>query len=143
MLLELAVRYVLPTLLKELVGRSVDGLAYRAIGRPVARRAVIVISDIPGRVRIRMGGLRGDAVRAAAVVRSIQGQPGIHQVSANPLTGTVLVHYDPTLVELSAIKSRLQGRPPRRRSFRQRIGPRRIEKWPQAIQRSRYVRAIV
>lgn len=55
------------------------------------------IHHVPGRIRIRMAALRRDP-RAAARVRQLIGAcRGVLQVEANPITGSLLVRYDPQL----------------------------------------------
>jgi Heavy metal associated domain 2 len=117
MLFELATRYLLSALVEEVVGRSIEAVARRTLDsciRPNGHRSrpsvATVVSDIPGRVRFRVDALRDDAARAAAMVRSLQGQPGVCAVCANPVTGTVLVHYDPNQVTLALLQSMLEGR---------------------------------
>lgn len=47
----------------------------------------------PGRVRVRIAPKRGDVSFFEAVVRKIRPHPLVHQVSANPHTGSVLIHH--------------------------------------------------
>ncbi len=94
---------------------------------PVLRvlSSVQVVSAIPGRVRLRIGGLRGERERADQLTRRLLGLRGITAVCANPLTGTALVHFDPTVVgqieimqaaEAPAERSRQDRRSAARRS---------------------------
>jgi hypothetical protein len=69
--------------------------------------AVAALSHQPGRVRLRIRGLRDDAARAAAVVDALQALPGVRSASANPLTGNALVRYDPARVTLPRIQAAL------------------------------------
>jgi hypothetical protein len=44
-------------------------------------------------MRLKADGIRGDALRFAPIVRSIEAIPGVTGVVANPLTGSLLVHH--------------------------------------------------
>lgn len=48
---------------------------------------------IPGRVRLRISGRRGDAIFFSCAVAVLSGWQGVHTVQANPLTGSILVHH--------------------------------------------------
>ncbi len=52
------------------------------------------VHDIPGRLRFRLALLRGDRRAAAALRRRVRAIQGVHAVSANPLTGSLIVHHD-------------------------------------------------
>jgi Heavy metal associated domain 2 len=134
MLVELASRYLLSALIKEVVGLSIEVVAWQALDaclRPSSERAprpsgAVVVSATPGRVRFRVEALRGDPSRAAAMVGFLQDQPGVCEASANPVTGTVLVCYDPSQETLTGIQSKLEGRSRRERLGRTRrllVGP--------------------
>jgi hypothetical protein len=53
-----------------------------------------IISDLPGRLRLRVAQLRGFHWLAAEVAGHLARQPGIRQVTANPATGSLLIYYD-------------------------------------------------
>jgi hypothetical protein len=53
---------------------------------------------IPGRVRIRISKVKGNASLAEDIRQNFSAIAGIHKVEANPLTGSVLVEYDPQTV---------------------------------------------
>ena len=57
--------------------------------------AVDVVSDIPGRVRVRVHGILNNAARARDVEAMLRMLDGVRTVDANPRTGTVLVQGDP------------------------------------------------
>jgi hypothetical protein len=50
--------------------------------------------SIPGRMRLRVDDARGDGDRLDAYRDSIADMPGVQSVTANPRTGSLLVHYD-------------------------------------------------
>jgi Heavy metal associated domain 2 len=53
---------------------------------------------IPGRVRVRISKVKGNASLAEEIRQNFSAIAGIHKVEANPLTGSVLVEYDPQTV---------------------------------------------
>lgn len=53
-----------------------------------------VVSDIPGRARLRAAQIRGDSQLAKEVAESVFSQLGGGRVTASPATGNVLIHYD-------------------------------------------------
>ncbi len=67
---------------------------------------VIVVHQLPGRVRLRPAGLQRNPALKARIERRLACQPGIRSVSANTLTGAVLVHFDATL-SVEEVQARL------------------------------------
>jgi len=61
----------------------------------------------PGRLRVRAAVLREDAELAERVTRALDETAGILVVTHNPRTGSVLVEYEPGLVEPDAIALRI------------------------------------
>ena len=74
-----------------------------AIARPVFE----YVHAIEGRLRIKVPEVK----RSPAVARRVEGQfraiDGILEVSANPVTGNVLFHFEPDRIEPSAIMGAL------------------------------------
>ncbi|MCC7370260.1 MAG: cadmium-translocating P-type ATPase [Chloroflexi bacterium] len=64
---------------------------------------VVVITQLPGRVRLRVAGLYGRPDRAHGIERALATLRGIQRVQANPGSGRVLVEYAPGVVSLEAI----------------------------------------
>jgi Ca2+-transporting ATPase len=54
-----------------------------------------VVHQLKGRVRFHLAGLRGYEALARFLETGIGGTAGIVRVAANPLTGSVLIHYQP------------------------------------------------
>lgn len=54
-----------------------------------------ILHAIPGRVRLRVGGLKRDPGSAREIQDRIADHPGVRQVEANPVTGSVVIHFDP------------------------------------------------
>jgi hypothetical protein len=61
----------------------------------------------PGRLRVRAEVLRDDAELAGRVTRALDGMPGISRVTHSARTGSLLVEYEPGLVEPDAIAERI------------------------------------
>ncbi len=58
--------------------------------------ACVVLFDGPGRLRLRIGLLRGKPGLAQRVERLLETVPGVRSVSAGPWIGRLLVQYDPS-----------------------------------------------
>ena len=54
-----------------------------------------VVHAIPGRLRLKISRMRRNSVLAAEVQKRLSSIQAIQQVMANPLTGSVLLLYDP------------------------------------------------
>src|SRR5438067_2547768 len=54
---------------------------------------VQILSRTPGRVRVHLRGWKGD--RPEQLTARLGGVPGVLGVEANPLTGNVLIRFDP------------------------------------------------
>jgi hypothetical protein len=70
----------------------------------------IYCHTVPGRLRVKLPGLKGSprqAERAAATVRQL---PGVVETAANPTTGSLLVLFDPRQTDPAAIVSLLRER---------------------------------
>ena len=52
------------------------------------------MSDLPGRLRIRLKELRWQDQLAAQCTQALGSLPGINQVEVSTVTGSILVHYD-------------------------------------------------
>jgi copper chaperone CopZ len=57
----------------------------------------VVVSFVPGRVRLRFKELKNGAAAERAKAR-IEEVPGITKVEVNPLTGGILIEYDPAVL---------------------------------------------
>ena len=53
-----------------------------------------VVSDIPGRLRLRLKELRWQDQLLAESAQALGSLPGLQQVEASPITGSILIHYD-------------------------------------------------
>lgn len=76
---------------------------------PVAPPTAVIITvvhHLPGRVRLRIAGLYRNPVQKERIERHVARQPGIRAVSANILTGTVLIRYDPK-IGIEEVQARL------------------------------------
>jgi Heavy metal associated domain 2 len=50
---------------------------------------------VPGRLRVRLPRLKGDAAAGLAVSAAMRELPGVGLVETNAVTGSVIIHYDP------------------------------------------------
>jgi hypothetical protein len=57
----------------------------------------MVVSFIPGRVRLRLPELKNESL-AAAVLAYIQAVPGVTRAEIKSLTGSFLIEYDPAVL---------------------------------------------
>jgi len=57
----------------------------------------VIVSFVPGRIRLRFNELKENAAAETAKAR-IMDTPGITAVEVNPLTGSLLVEYDQALL---------------------------------------------
>lgn len=57
-----------------------------------------VIHSLPGRARVHLPALRNAAPGVVEV--GLRNHPGVQQVRTNPLTGNVLIHFDPAVTDL-------------------------------------------
>jgi hypothetical protein len=124
--LEIVAEYVLPTLVTEVssytVRQAVRRVARGAVGPqrpPLARAAAprvhavadtTVVSQTPGRVRLKVLGLQGDEQRARSITHTLAELPGVDRVFASALTGNVLVEYHGSQVGAAAIQAALEPR---------------------------------
>lgn len=57
------------------------------------------IHHVRGRLRIRIPDLKRDEKKARAVKRLVENEPGVRSAEVNILTGSLLVFYDPRLLD--------------------------------------------
>jgi hypothetical protein len=76
----------------------------------VARRPSIVsiASSIPGRLRLRVLERRGDERFARQVEAALAAITGVTEVCTNPVTGSVLVRFDPGQLDADRILAELE-----------------------------------
>lgn len=55
---------------------------------------VEIIHHLPGRLRVRVPEVKSDAAFATSLEQRLRSVRGVRAAQANPLTGSVLVHYD-------------------------------------------------
>lgn len=54
---------------------------------------LLPVHDTPGRLRFVLPAIRGDQRRAAMLRARMRALDGVAEASANPLTGSLIVHY--------------------------------------------------
>jgi copper chaperone CopZ len=64
---------------------------------------------LQGRLRIKVAGVKGSPEGAARVEAHLASIDGVFAVAANPMTGSVLVHYDPAAVRQGDIVEALRA----------------------------------
>ncbi len=132
LVLEFVAEAVLPTLATEVGtyavrraaqevvrGRAVPGPSRASAPPPRGIHAVAattVLSQTPGRVRLRVVGLPGDARRAADLTARLEALAGVRKVSLSAVTGSALVEYDAARLGVAQIRTALE--PQRARSRR-------------------------
>jgi heavy-metal-associated domain-containing protein len=55
----------------------------------------VLVHAIDGRLRVRIPAIKRNAGAAVSLEQSLRRVRGVKGVRANPLTGSVLIHYDP------------------------------------------------
>jgi copper chaperone CopZ len=63
---------------------------------------------LDGRLRIKVAAVKGSLQKAREIEHQLQTYDGITQVTANPTTGSVLIHYDSRRVEQNRILETLR-----------------------------------
>ena len=84
----------LPTLQSIRTQRSVPAAGSERIRIPIS--IVPLHTIVPGRARLKIGGLRGAPDLAALLQRGLIGFGGVHGVLASALTGNITLRYKPT-----------------------------------------------
>jgi len=68
-----------------------------AVPVPPPATIAVTVHRLPGRIRLRVAGLYRNLAQKTRIERHLARQRGVHAVSANILTGTVLVQCDATI----------------------------------------------
>jgi hypothetical protein len=82
-----------------------------------------VLHALNGRIRIEIPTVKGSPETAQELENRLGTDAGISSAVANPATGTVLVHYDPTQIEPVVILQRLGLAEEAARDAMRRFGP--------------------
>ncbi|GGF33739.1 heavy metal translocating P-type ATPase [Williamsia phyllosphaerae] len=67
------------------------------------------VSDAAGRLRLRVGWLRGSSIRAVAIEEAVIGVPGVRVVHAYPRTGSVVIWYRTGSLDRDAMISAIEA----------------------------------
>jgi copper chaperone CopZ len=62
---------------------------------------------VPGRLRVKLASIQWNEARAFTAERMLRKLDGIQSASANTLTGSVVVHFDPRVTHVAAILAAL------------------------------------
>lgn len=57
-------------------------------------QGIEIVHALPGRVRLKVARLKGDPALAGEAQIQLKGVPGINEIEANAITGSILIHYD-------------------------------------------------
>ena len=57
------------------------------------------VHDTPGRLRVKIPTLRNDPLKSRKVVNRLAGVDGVVDVNVNPVTGSVIIRYDCTMIQ--------------------------------------------
>ncbi|HWP49551.1 MAG TPA: hypothetical protein VNM22_20500 [Candidatus Limnocylindrales bacterium] len=87
------------------------------------------IHNIPGRLRIKTPVAKSSSQQAKAIQRILHSIPGILSTLVNPLTGSIVIHYDPEVVNSEEILNTLNQQD--------------YFDWSRAVTNDQYIRDIV
>jgi hypothetical protein len=65
------------------------------------------LHHVPGRLRLKTPFIKGDNDKAQEIRLFLKGIPGIHSTSANTVTGSLTIYYDPKEICPDSITHRL------------------------------------
>ncbi|SPF43251.1 hypothetical protein SBA4_3010012 [Candidatus Sulfopaludibacter sp. SbA4] len=68
------------------------------------------LHHIPGRIRVRVAGVKHNPARASALKEWLQSLKGVERVDVNTLTGSVLIHYSATVTCGDRLIARMRER---------------------------------
>jgi hypothetical protein len=71
----------------------------------MATQAIQVVHFLPGRVRVKLPGLKGNIALAREVQHRLAAIDGIQHVEVSPITGSVLVLYNPGIAASFTLES--------------------------------------
>lgn len=66
------------------------------------------LHHLPGRLRLKAEGLKRNPALLEAVRSELAAVPGVSSAAANPLTGGIIVHYDPLVLASDALTTLLE-----------------------------------
>ncbi len=61
-----------------------------------------IVHHVPGRIRIEVPSIKGISTKVLEKLVNISIPPGIENISPNPLTGSLLIKYDPGQINIVA-----------------------------------------
>jgi hypothetical protein len=67
------------------------------------------LHQIPGRVRVRVAGVKRDPSRACALAAWLQSQEGVVAAVVSPVTGSALIHYRAAATSADRLLSRMRA----------------------------------
>ena len=91
--------YVLPAVLSELGEFAVR----QVVSTGAHPTDASVVSDVPGRLRVRVPNLRGEPDATRQLERRLASLAGVARAQVNAATGSVLIEYDPRLTTVERV----------------------------------------
>ncbi len=73
-----------------------------------APRKFLLCHSTPSRLRVKVQGIRHAEKAALALEHWLASQIGVQEVSANPITGSVILHYNPEVASVETLLARLE-----------------------------------
>ena len=73
---------------------TVTGAAWPQPANPMTRLKFNIAHQVPGRVRMKVPGAKGNAELLEQIGQVFAAIPGIERIKVNPATGSVVLHYD-------------------------------------------------
>lgn len=67
------------------------------------------IHHVPGRLRVRVSRLKRNPSLGKAIEMDVQSMTGVRCSESNPLTGSVVIHYDPAQTTAALLISQLRA----------------------------------
>ena len=61
---------------------------------------ITLVHALPGRVRLKLGEMKNNPALARDLKKHLSAKPGILRVEVNHTTGSVLLHFDPGVIDL-------------------------------------------
>lgn len=65
------------------------------------------VHALPGRLRVKLTAIKKAPAAAMELEQALLREPGVAETAANPVTGSMLVHYDPQQTSMHTILARL------------------------------------
>jgi hypothetical protein len=61
---------------------------------------ITLVHALPGRVRLKLGEMKNNPALAREVKKMLSAKPGVFRVEVNYTTGSILLQFDPEVIDL-------------------------------------------